>query len=46
MIVFCLIVFILIIGLIKYLIDKRKRDSYLKAGEKWDGIVEELRKRK
>tara|TARA_Y100000589_G_scaffold111095_1_gene105586 strand:- start:457 stop:564 length:108 start_codon:yes stop_codon:yes gene_type:complete len=29
-----------------YLIYKRKKDKYLKAGEKWDGIVKELSRRK
>ena len=29
-----------------YLISRRKRNSYLKAGKKWDKIVNELRRRK
>ena len=41
-----LIIFILSICFINYLIYRRKRDSYLKAGKKWDGIVKELSRRK
>ena len=40
------IVIILIITAFNYLIYKQKRDTYLKAAKKWDGIVEELSKRK
>jgi len=40
------IIFILPICFINYLIYRRKRDTYLKAGKKWDGIVKELSKRK
>ncbi len=40
------IIFILIIFFFNYLIYRRKRDTYLKAGKKWDGIVKELSKRK
>ncbi len=45
---FCAIVamFISTIIIYKYLIDKRKRDFYLKAGDKWDRIVKELSRRK
>lgn len=39
-------VLILIIFIFKYLNYKRKRNSYLNAGKKWDGIVNELRRRK
>ena len=40
------IIFILTIYFFNYLIYRRKRDLYLKAGKKWDGIVKELSKRK
>ena len=40
------IILILTISLFYYLIKKRKKDSYLKAGKKWDRIVKELRNRK
>ena len=32
--------------ILNYLIYKQKRDSYNKAGKKWDEIVKELSKRK
>ena len=40
--------FILILSLsfLNYLIYRRKKDSYLKAGKKWDKIVDELSRRK
>ena len=41
-----LIIVILTISSFNYLINKRQRASYLKAGKEWDGIVKELRKRK
>ena len=37
---------ILTICFINYLINRRKRSIYLKAGKKWDGIVKELSKRR
>ena len=40
------IFFIIIIFFLNYLINIGKKETYLKAGKKWDGIVEELRKRK
>ena len=40
------IVLILTIIIFSYLIYKRRQDSYLKAGKKWDRIVKELRNRK
>ncbi len=40
------IVFILVICIINYLIYRRKKDTYLKASKKWDGIVKELSRRK
>ena len=40
------IILILTISIINYLIYKRRQDSYLKAGKKWDKIVKELRTRK
>ena len=42
-IVFVLILIIFIFNYLKY---RRKRNSYLNAGKKWDGIVNELRRRK
>ncbi len=40
------IIFIITIIIYNYLIYKQKKDSYIKAGKKWDSIVNELRKRK
>ena len=40
------IMLILIISIFNYLIYKQRKDSYLKAGKKWDRIVKELRTRK
>ncbi len=40
------IIFVLIISFINYLIYRRKREYYLNAGKKWDGIVKELSRRK
>ena len=40
------IILILSISFFNYLIYRRKRDSYLKAGKKWDEIVDELSRRK
>ncbi len=40
------IVFVFTICSINYLIYRRKRNTYLKAGKKWDGIVKELSRRK
>ncbi len=46
-IIFGIIIILLIsIYFFNYLIYRQKRDTYLKAGKKWDGIVEELTKRK
>ena len=39
-------VIILIIYIFNYLFYRRKRDTYFKAGKKWDGIVKELSNRK
>ena len=39
-------VFILTICIFNYLIYKRKRNTFLQAGKKWDGIVKELSNRK
>ena len=45
--VFILVItLILIIYICNYLIIRSKRDTYQKAGEKWDMIVKELRRRK
>ena len=41
-----LVLFILSILIIKYIIHKRNKDKYLKAGKKWEGIVKELSSRK
>ena len=40
------IIFILTMCIFIYLINRRKRNSYLNAGKKWDRIVNELRRRK
>ena len=40
------IIFILIMCICIYLNNRRKRNSYLNAGKKWDRIVNELRRRK
>ena len=40
------IIIILSLSIFNYLIYRRKRDYYLKAGKKWNGIVKELSKRK
>ena len=40
------IMLILTISIFNYLIYKRRKDSYFKAGKKWDRIVKELRNRK
>ena len=40
------IMLILNISLFNYLINKRREDSYLNTGKKWDRIVKELRTRK
>ena len=40
------IMLILAISIFNYLLYKRRKDSYLKAGKKWDRIVKELRNRK
>ena len=45
-IIVIVIMLILIITIFNYLIYKRRKDSYLKAGKKWDRIVNELRTRK
>ena len=41
-----LIIFVLMIYILNYLISQKKKSTYLKAGKKWDGIVEELSRRK
>ncbi len=41
-----LIIFIVCFLVFNYSINKRKRDKYIKAGKKWDGIVKELSRRK
>lgn len=41
-----LIILLLIIRIFSYLINRQKRNHFLKAGKKWDEIVEELKKRK
>ncbi len=37
---------VLTISLFSYFQYRRKRESYIKAGKKWDKIVEELSRRK
>ena len=39
-------IFIFTIFFFNYLIYRRKRETYHKAGKKWDAIVNELSKRK
>ena len=39
-------IFIFTISIYNYLIYRRKKEIYLKASKKWDGIVKELSKRK
>ena len=41
-----LILFSVTILIFNYIIYKYKREKYLKAGKKWDGIVKELSRRK
>ena len=41
-----ILMFIILICLFNYLINRRKRDAFIKAGKKWDGIVKELSRRK
>ena len=41
-----IIMFILAVSFLNYLIYRQRRDTYLKAGKKWDRIVKELSKRK
>ena len=40
------ILFLLTITFFNYLINRKKRDTYLKASKKWDGIVKELSRKK
>ena len=40
------IIIILVISFFNYLIYRQRRDTYLKAGKKWEGIVKELSNRK
>ena len=40
------LIFILTIFLFNYLIYRKKRNVYFKAGKKWDKIVKELSSRK
>ncbi len=41
-----IILFISTISIFNYLIYKRKRATYLRAGKEWDEIVKELSRRK
>ena len=41
-----LIFIILLIYLSKLISNKKKKDTYIKAGKKWEEIIEELSKRK
>ena len=45
-IIFLVIILTLIIYLSNLVIKRTKKSAYRKAGEKWDGIVQELRRRK
>jgi hypothetical protein len=45
-IILILIIVLLTIGFFNYLINRKRRDYYIRAGKKWDGIVKELRRRK
>ena len=40
------VILILSISISNHINGKRRRDSYIKAGKKWDRIVKELRNRK
>ena len=44
--VIILIIFIIAFYSFNYLVSQQKKNKYLKAGKKWDGIVEELSRRK
>jgi len=44
--IFVIIIIILTISILNYLIFRKRRDTYLKAGKKWEGIVKELSNRK
>tara|TARA_Y100001968_G_scaffold115975_1_gene105326 strand:+ start:612 stop:758 length:147 start_codon:yes stop_codon:yes gene_type:complete len=41
-----IIILISIYYIFNYLIHQKKKTTYKKASKKWDGIVEELRRRK
>ncbi len=41
-----LVILLLTIIISNYLINRQRRENYIKAGKKWDGIVRELRRRK
>ena len=41
-----IVLLILSVFLFNYLIYRRKKNTYIKAGKKWDSIVNELSKRK
>tara|TARA_B100001250_G_C19628614_1_gene712725 strand:- start:624 stop:770 length:147 start_codon:yes stop_codon:yes gene_type:complete len=41
-----IMILILIVYISRLIINCRKRATYLKAGQKWDGIVKELSRRK
>ena len=45
-VLFLIIIFILTICIFNYLIDIEKKNSFRKAGKKWDNIVKELSNRK
>ena len=46
LILLTLIILLLIIYIVNHVINYKKRTRYMKAGKKWDGIVEELSRRK
>ncbi len=41
-----ILILILTFSFFNYLIYRQRRDTYIKAGRKWDGIVKELSRRK
>ena len=46
LIVVLLFLLILLISTYKFIVKRSKQSAYIKAGKKWDEIVNELRRRK
>ena len=44
--IFLILIIILTISCIYFTKSTRKKNTYLRAGKKWDGIVKELRNRR